>query len=307
MEEPPSAPDVPSGSENDVRWKRLRAAHAEAARDGRPSLCMSVQVGGLARQRRVNGEAVARALVEAAAGVLGETAGVERHLVARGEEDLRALLPGRTIADAPALADDLLARAKAVSVPAGDARAWLNLAIGVAHDAHLANAELATLVTVADKGAAVAEAGGGNRWAHTELYDLAQGDLRARAVVVPSRAKRGASGGAGTIRGKGTSDAEETKGSEVSATPEAPQAEPPTNERVQRLERRLAKLRAELDRSEARVNELEQAVQVETAGVPSAYGEVQGLDPDDAKFEQKRALMAALLEENLALRGRSGG
>jgi Mg2+ and Co2+ transporter CorA len=74
-------------------------------------------------------------------------------------------------------------------------------------------------------------------------------------------------------------------------------------ERIDLLERRLAKLRASLRGMEGALAELARRAN-EDHGVASIYRTVQGLDPHADNREQRLALLASIFEENLALQGR---
>jgi hypothetical protein len=70
------------------------------------------------------------------------------------------------------------------------------------------------------------------------------------------------------------------------------------------LERRIEKLTVAMGITE---QQLETAMQQRTmdAGVASIYRTVQGLPANDSNREQKKAMMASIFEQNLALRRRS--
>lgn len=76
--------------------------------------------------------------------------------------------------------------------------------------------------------------------------------------------------------------------------------QPPDDDRVDRLERRLAKLVRSLEDAEGRLAEVSRA-RVEP-GLPSVYRSVQGLDPDAPQHDLKVALMRDIFEANVRLR-----
>jgi len=78
------------------------------------------------------------------------------------------------------------------------------------------------------------------------------------------------------------------------------QALGPERERAEVLERRVAKLRGELERMERSLVELERRSAVDT-GVASIYKEVQGLDEHEQALEAKRGLLRSIFEANLEL------
>ena len=67
------------------------------------------------------------------------------------------------------------------------------------------------------------------------------------------------------------------------------------------LERRVAKLTALLDSTEAELV-LARARGGGSTGVASIHDSVQGLDLEDARYEEKSALMRAIFDANVALR-----
>lgn len=78
-----------------------------------------------------------------------------------------------------------------------------------------------------------------------------------------------------------------------------------TAERVERLERRLVKLRAALSETERALAELARRAQLDT-GLPSIYRTVQGLSTDEHGRERKLGMLARVYEANLLLQRRSG-
>ena len=76
------------------------------------------------------------------------------------------------------------------------------------------------------------------------------------------------------------------------------------DERVQELERRVAKLVAALEASERALARASVLQQLET-GLESIYRTVQGLPDDDPEAEAKRDLMRAIFERNLELHRRA--
>ena len=70
---------------------------------------------------------------------------------------------------------------------------------------------------------------------------------------------------------------------------------------IHNLERRIAKLSVLLGDTEDALRKARLAGMGDT-GIASIYGDVQGLDPDDLRLEQKTALMKSIFEANLALR-----
>ncbi len=72
-------------------------------------------------------------------------------------------------------------------------------------------------------------------------------------------------------------------------------------EEIDRYERRIAKLKDSLERTEALLEEL-RAAPLDEEGKASIYRTVQGLSEGAARLEQKKALLSRIYEANLALR-----
>ncbi len=72
-------------------------------------------------------------------------------------------------------------------------------------------------------------------------------------------------------------------------------------EEIDRYERRIAKLKDSLERTEALLEEL-RASPLDEEGKASIYRTVQGLSAGAARLEQKKALLSRIYEANLALR-----
>jgi hypothetical protein len=71
---------------------------------------------------------------------------------------------------------------------------------------------------------------------------------------------------------------------------------------VELLNRRLTKLSMALQESEAELERVANAKQVDD-GVASVFKDVQGLSPGDSRFQQKKGLMSSIFEANQKLRG----
>jgi hypothetical protein len=151
-----------------------------------------------------------------------------------------------------------------------------------------------TLLQVAREGSEVARHQGRCAWAHTELYDLHQRAL-ARAHPdwnLPTR---------GQAPALASAPAYSAEPAPALAPPAAPRplAEPASiesapDERVQLLERRLAKLVEELQARERELEALRQEQQRER-GLPSLWQAEPSADP------QRLALFAQILQQNLVL------
>ncbi len=74
-------------------------------------------------------------------------------------------------------------------------------------------------------------------------------------------------------------------------------------ERIDQLERRMSKLRAEVERMEQQLIELARRAQLDP-GLPSIYDSVQGLSAEEADRAAKAQMLTSIFEQNLALQQR---
>ncbi len=75
---------------------------------------------------------------------------------------------------------------------------------------------------------------------------------------------------------------------------------------IDRLQRRLSKLKSSLEESEARLLDASSTPTVD-AGISSVYRTVQGIDQGDSQFDRKRELMADIFRANVALQKGDAG
>ena len=71
--------------------------------------------------------------------------------------------------------------------------------------------------------------------------------------------------------------------------------------RVDNLERRLTKMRESLDKAESALEKAQSQATVDD-GVASVYKDVQGLDPDDGRFGQKKAMLEEIFQINKSIK-----
>lgn len=312
--------------------ERLEIELQLARRAGRPAALVAVALDPL----RAEGSPpdLAERVQAAVEARLRAVAGPEDPPFLREGELLFALLPGRDLEAARALAEALLAEARHLRVPGLEHELRAGLSIGLARDERDKDYWLAALFAVAAQGVEVARSRGGECVSHTELYSLCQRkaeragprprvaippELEARALASASAARPAApSSGPGHTAPRAAPRAPQP------AAPMAPSdapaiaadaAEAPPGElldaieardrehraEVERLERRIAKLMETLDATERELRELARR-QDEGPGVASRYREVQGLAADDERFQLKNALMERILQANLELR-----
>jgi hypothetical protein len=179
---------------------------------------------------------------------------------------------------------------------------------------------------VAEAGQRVARDGGGNRYVHSDLYEFFERKRAQDASRVPAPLPAAAGGDAALgalgdrIRelfglGPGDDDllARIQREVVVSALREVqeevrralPSEAREQAERIELLERRIAKLSDSLGMTEAELQHV-LAQRAGDSGVASVYKNVQGLSPTAVQAELKKALMSKIFEANVELRRQIG-
>ncbi len=245
------------------------------------------------------------------------------------DDRLIALFPHTNAESARFLAKRILAGARTMQFELGQQTIRVTASIGLAHNLDRGAQSFETLLRVAEEGLVVADAGGGDRFVETELYQLYEDQLNK------------SEGGESTFGGLAAVDppdagsppeprpepevvhlaptpedvaaaaarmSEEMIEQAIEEAREQSQHELLTKEESYRreidiLHRRLSKLSSTLDLTEeelARVRQLKQG----DDGIASIYSEVQGLSSDDANAEAKRELVRKIFEANLELQKR---
>jgi len=328
----------PSAAHDPRLFGELERVRARA--EGRP---FAVLFASIDRLERLDGEAVRakalRSLEELiAAAPLARDASVWRL------EDM--LVIALEVADgktACALAKHLVGEARKLRLAHGTHAHRMPLSIGLAHDQRKGAVDAETLARVAEEGLRVARAGGGDHWAHSELYELFQraapghvageiaptGVSRLREVELP-RGDGSPSAGALSVAASGLDQQSLVeKLGRLCAT-----LEPGSEARV-RLEEELAAIdalrappsspgeipdakgeAARVEQLERRITKLVRALELAEGeiarlsgmvgldnGIPSIYREVQGLSAEAAFASLKRELMRQIFQANVVLRG----
>lgn len=315
-------------------WTRLAGEFDRTTSEGASALCLVARVDRLERLRRERGEELAEQLLSASGrGLESGLAGSSGQVVRDGDEWI-ALVPRSNLEQAEGLACAVLNACRAEVAPLIEGATGWSMSLGVSHDARGTWRQFQTLVEVARRGAEVATQRGGNRWVHTELYGLYESPNTPRASAAGVSSSRVSSGGAAAIPSQPPPQPVEVEAARPTASPPSAEAlvsqlleraahdaelrarllgelrgwggtgsekSDPVHQRVDLLERRIAKLIAALNESEQRWQKAGELIGSEP-GLASVYREVQGLTDDEQHFELKQHLMEQILEENLALR-----
>ena len=253
--------------------------------------------------------------------------------VLRMGDELVLLCPELALGETGAVARRLAEGARALRIRHGQRQLQVRLSIGVAHNRNRGELDLEVLLGVARESLGVAQIAGGDRWVHTELYDLIARRVRnARTRREASLAFDFEELSAGTELAPEPEPTQEPEASTEAAEQTAESAESGVelgslpavlgqlmkdidggddpfaralenrpSRRVEVLERRIAKLLQALELAEGEILRLQREFGTE-AGIASVYRRVQGLAPDEPLAEVKRRLMQELYRANEALR-----
>lgn len=286
---------------------RARELFSSAKGSGQDLACLLISID---RLRRYD-EPVRELLRTAVEGlVLSEPEGGSWRVL-RQESELLVLCPELPLAEAGDTARALVDGARRLRVRCGERQLRPRVSIGVAHNRNRPELDFEILLGVARESLGVAQAAGGDRWVHTELYDLLTRRRRSAEVAeeaaqafdfeelaagfeplaIPTPPPAPAAAEVATPEAQATAlevvDAfEEALGSTTS---------------VKVLERRIIKLLRALELAESEIQRLQHEFGTE-AGIASIYRTVQGLSPDEPLVEKKRRLMRELFRANRALR-----
>ena len=309
-----------------------------------PVACLLVQVDRLEEIHTVHGYEskceVLRALVQ-----LVRRATRDGDLLGYVVDDrLLVLCPHTTAQSSASLANRFLDSARMLSFDQGGAGLRITLSIGLAHNDRREMGEVTfdMLKQVAEEGLRVADAGGGDRWAETELYGLyerrrdvarsagrepadreqglnyrerleemvardgnLEGAVASLVEEIMARAVKDAKGFANYFEEDGAVGLTEELQPEP-APAMASEREEAYQQEIDVLRRRVAKLTASLGLNDQELARL-RSVGISDEGVASIYRDVQGLSDEDAQAEVKQALMRCIFEANLDLRRRTAG
>jgi GGDEF domain-containing protein len=300
-----------------------------------PIACLLVAVDRIERFTDLSLRDVLRTAVD---GLVAREPESHDWLVGRSGEYVLVLCPGVTVQDAPPAARRLIEEARKLRVMHGKRKLRVTLSIGIAHNHKRPELAYEAFLGVALESLGVAQGAGGNRWVHTELYDMLRRRFPDRAPAAPpvvdsapvASAAPATSvapaipapahaapptpavphGSAPIAPASSTAPPPSTvaPGAVVRiqpGVPAAPSLPPPleetgpTSETIEILQRRVRKLANALEEAEVEIAAL-RGEQAE-AGVASIYRTVQGLSPDEAFIDLKRKLMSDIYEANRQL------
>jgi GGDEF domain-containing protein len=229
------------------------------------------------------------------------------------------------------LAQEMLARGKALSVPDPDCPSTVTLSVGVSHNLHKGKTSFESLVEDAEQGMSVARSRGGDRsvqWreVETEIDALrAQIEQQLEELEENKASWFGEQDGAQEDWGRNLiqkalelfrAEADQSAGvlrleqaiialitDEVRRWRESSgvKAMVEGQRQIELLERRILKLTESLGMTEAELQRVAAMKNIDL-GLSSIYRNVQGLAGEDVNAEQKRAMLRDIFESNVALR-----
>lgn len=310
--EPPDALATPSTGPAAAAVAASAALAFECAqRDGSPFSLACFAIEGLDADDELRGPRAEAVRTLARHALDGESLG--RVFAWRHRAHLVVAFEGATLAQAEQRARHVLESARSSTQPQLAAHAVAGLASTQAGSAFWFD----VLLAVAEEGVAVASASGFGGVAHTELYGLVEkkiartrGPYRPSADLPPPGPKLAASAPSLALAPATPSVTREVAPppEPTPVAPAAPVVEPeplPSDEearssQIEMYERRIAKLLRALEDAQRELSARSNA----TAGaaVTSSEPIAEVRTRSDAEIEEKRALFARLLEQNLALR-----
>jgi len=250
------------------------------------------------------------------------------------DDKLLMIVPHTSAEGAVTLARRIRLGARKLVFQAEDREVRITVSLGGAHNQRRAEYDFETMLEVAEGGLAVASAGGGDRYVHSDLYEFFQKKHEQEGAGAPEPASVLPTAGAlgiplGGELGEGTTQLLGAKIRELLGLTEADsellvqieqsviaQALRELQEQMDRersgtteehrrqvdlLERRIAKLTRSLGMTEEELQRVLRAKNVDP-GVASMYQNVQGLSDAEVQAELKRELMAKIFEANVELR-----
>jgi diguanylate cyclase (GGDEF)-like protein len=300
----------------------MRIEFERAQRYHYPLACFLIAVDRLERLHDVHGLELKLAILERITGLLRSEIRSSDLLGCPMDDRLLVMLPHAPREGVDQLARRLLSGARKLQFEADGRAVRVSLSIGGAHNQLSKELYYQTLIQVAEGGLAVALAGGGDRYVHSELYEHFQrklereknGEARLAPLTgfAPPAPPPLAPPGARDVRQiiATSAAASPAEISELEAKLLAAQSEREQllaakelehREQIDRLERRIAKLTQLLEKTEEDLQRIAALKNVDP-GLASVYRTVQGLSSEEEALALKRELMKEIFQANLELK-----
>jgi diguanylate cyclase (GGDEF)-like protein len=296
-----------------------------ATRYNYPICCLLIQVDRLSDTATYHGQEVKEEILGAIIELTRKETRAGDILGCLVDDSLLVTLPHTSPREVGYMLRRLLTGARELRFERGGRTQSITLSVGISNNQHPDARNFETLERVAEDGAAVAEAAGGDRYVETELYALHDmqivqpkalqiadsvetEDYRDRLEELMEKdgnLEQAASKLAEEIMARAMREVE-AAGQAASESQGLPDSKEVGYQReIENLQRRITKLTNSLGITEGEIIRLRKSPDVE-AGVASLYRNVQGLNVGDVRAELKKDLMSAIFEANLNLKRKSG-
>lgn len=308
----------------------MRVEFDRAQRYGYPLVLLLVGVDRLSQLQDLYGSELRDQVEGALVGVLRSTTRESDSLGCLLDDSIALLVPHTPAEGSAAMAKRVLAGMRAISFECDGRPTRITVSIGGAHNNRKGELSFQTLLEVAAEGLRVARASGGNRYVQSDLYEFFE-QRRARekaaaapvpapaSVVSPPAALPGLDPVMAVLGDKirelfglGELDREilvrierevvasalREMNEQLERTTREHRSE--SQERIELLERRIAKLSESLGMTEAELQRVMTAKSIDP-GVASIYKSVQGLSASAVQAELKKTLMSKIFEANVEL------
>jgi len=314
----------------------MRVEFDRGQRYGFPVACFLIVVDRLEDLSGVHGWEIKDGILMAIVELLKRETRASDFLGCLDGDRILTVFPHTNAESASFLAERLLKGARNLSFTIGGRSLRVTLSIGLSHSEQEGPICFDTLMRVAEEGLVVAEAGGGDRYIETELYQLYESQRAARDEPASELelAPPASSEGAGPLSLVGAEDDLEAAAArladqlvedalaEIRAERDAlrdaladtqmkRQAELESESQygsqteIDMLRRRLSKVTKSLGLTEQELSRL-RLLKTSDPGLSSVYRDVQGLSMEDAHAELKLELMQNIFQANVNLRKDAG-
>lgn len=313
----------------------MRVEFERARRHKFPLVCLRVAVDRLDQLHDLYGVESKDEILRSVTALLRDSMRDSDHLGITQDDRFLAIFPHTNPETGRMLAKRLIANARKLRFDRDGRSLRVSLSIGISHNRDEAANSFGTLLSVADDGLAVADAGGGDRFVETELYTLyankkkhgggSGGSDFDRPLIIqaPARVSTPAphQPSREELLGKALLEKLQAQGFDLASLATLPpdeiaqairamseqkhavEAGDDTDKvrKIDQLERRIAKLTHILGVTEDELRRVA-AMKGIDLGIASIYSTVQGLATDVQNYEKRREMMKVIFEANFELK-----
>ncbi|MCY3000288.1 MAG: diguanylate cyclase [Planctomycetota bacterium] len=308
----------------------MRVEFDRAQRYGYPLVLLLVGVDRLSQLQDLYGSELRDQVEGALVSVLRTSTRESDSLGCLLDDSIALLVPHTPAEGSAAMAKRILAGMRAISFECDGRPTRITVSIGGAHNNRKGELSFETLLEVAGEGLRVARASGGNRYVQSDLYEFfEQRRAREKAAAAPAPAPAAVASPPAALPGLdpvmavlgdkirelfglGELDREilvrierevvasalREMNEQLERTTREHRSE--AQERIELLERRIAKLSESLGMTEAELQRVMAAKSIDP-GVASIYKTVQGLSATAVQAELKKTLMSKIFEANVEM------